>query len=199
MAKLKVKLQAHHHILIHNDLANVAHRFKTTVDKRLELEDREGISLEIMAALAFIAFTTEARLNFIGFKIFGDKWGERENPYEKVRNLCKVLNLSCDFGKRPFKTMEDVQRLRNGMAHGKPIELQVDETIEVDEDDLEELGAIRPPEWEGLVTADFLNLAYEDCDRIWKTFLNAAGLTVFDTLTRAQVSTSLIERISGDA
>ena len=46
MAKLKVRLKAHRHIYIHNDIGNAAFYFKSRVDERAAKGDREGIGLE---------------------------------------------------------------------------------------------------------------------------------------------------------
>lgn len=192
--KVKVRLEAQHHILIHNDLANAAYRFKTTVEERLAKDDREGLSLEIMAALTFMAFTSEARFNFLGFKLVKG-WNEGANALDKVNLVCTTLGVNNDFAARPYMTLKQVQKFRNTLAHGKPKERLIDTTIVASEDELEGLGVIEAPEWETFVNAEFMAQAHDDLNQIWKDLLGAAKLTIFETLTRGQVSTSFIEKV----
>ena len=51
MNKMKVRLRAHRHIYIHNDIGNAAFYFKKRVDERIANDDRKGVGLEIIAGL----------------------------------------------------------------------------------------------------------------------------------------------------
>jgi hypothetical protein len=69
MAKIRVRLKAHRHIYIHNDIGNAVFYFKNRVDERIAKGDHDGVGLEIIAGLTLLAFEVEARFNFLGAKL----------------------------------------------------------------------------------------------------------------------------------
>ncbi|QRM39468.1 hypothetical protein F3X89_17390 [Rhizobium rhizogenes] len=126
--KIKVRLQQNRYVLIHNDLANTGFYFRKRIEKRLATDDREGISLEMMACLTMMAFAIEARFNFLGAELIPD-WEEREAWKKKIKRVAKHLGIQADFGKRPFKTLGLLQEFRDTFAHGKPEVLKFDKEI----------------------------------------------------------------------
>jgi hypothetical protein len=84
MAKIKVRLKAHHHFYIHNDIGNAAFYFKNRVDERIAKNDHDGVGLEIMAGLTLLAFEAEARFNFLGAKLITG-WNEGGKTIKKIK------------------------------------------------------------------------------------------------------------------
>jgi hypothetical protein len=131
MEKIKVRRQAKSHIYVHNDLSNGAYHFYKKVNERLANNDREGIAFDILAELIFLAFTVEAKINFLGNR-FVVGWKEMDPFWKKLKLVLKHLNLKVDFTKRPYSTIQNLKDLRNSLAHGKPLHLELDEEVIVD-------------------------------------------------------------------
>lgn len=101
--KIKVRFQKDSEILVHNDLSNAAYYFETRVGERLEKDDREGIAFDIIAGLIMVAFTFEAQLNFLGWKLIPE-WTKRERSLsfrDRTEAVRGALRLETDWGKSP--------------------------------------------------------------------------------------------------
>jgi hypothetical protein len=79
------------------------------------------------------------------------------------------------------------------LAHGKPQEIQVEETVVATEAELAKKGALSH-EYEQFVTEAFVAQAYEDVDAIWKDLVKRAGLTVIDTITSGGVEYTITQK-----
>src|SRR5229473_3048469 len=86
LARIKVRKQAKKHIYVHNDLSNAAYHFNKKVNKRLANNDMEGIAFDILAELIFLAFSIEAKTNFLGTKLIGG-WNERRPFLTKFKQV----------------------------------------------------------------------------------------------------------------
>jgi antitoxin component HigA of HigAB toxin-antitoxin module len=193
MAKIRVRLKAHRNIYIHNDIGNVAFYFKNRVDQRIANGDRDGVGLEIIAGLTFLAFEVEARFNFLGAKLITD-WNERVPAMEKVEQIYSHLGVTPDFPVRPYSNIRKLKNFRDTLAHGKPEDRYFDQEVEATPEELEAMGILHA-EWEDYIDHGFFQEAYDDVEKIWKELLAKSGLTVFDTLTHGGSQTSFIEHV----
>lgn len=193
MEKIKVRRQAKKHIYVHNDLSNAAYHFYEKVNERFADNDREGIAFDILAELIFLAFTIEAKLNFLGHKLVVG-WKERKPFEDKLKLVLKHLGLNVDFNKRPYSTIRSLKDLRDSLAHGKPLHLELDEEAIVDASEATESLDLSA-EWESYCTEEFAKQAYEDVNEIWKRLLSASKLALFDTLSGGERSITFIEKI----
>lgn len=191
--KIKVKLKEHKHLYIHNDLANAAYYFKGRLEERQKNNDHEGVSLEMMACLTMIAFTIEARINFLGWKLI-ENWDERSPYLKKVEAVVGHLGLTYDDKIRPYKTIRELKDFRDTLAHGKPIELFNEQEIITTQDELEKRGYLTA-DWQKLLRPDFIKDAYDDMNGIWNDLLKRAKLEVFDTLSGGGSSVTFIEHV----
>lgn len=192
MERIKVRRQAKKHIYVHNDLSNAAYHFNKRINERFANEDTRGISFDILAELVFLAFTVEAKLNFLGSKLIGS-WKERKPFRPKLDLVLSHLGLNVDFDSRPYSTINTLKELRDSLAHGKPLLLELDEEAVVDasEDDSIDLRA----DWESYCTKEFANEAYSDVNEIWRQLLATSKLTLFETLSGGEQSISFIEKV----
>jgi|SRR5271166_4562597 len=190
MAKTKVRLKAHRHVYIHNDIGNAVFYFKNRVDERIANNDRDGVGLEIMAGLTLLAFEVEARFNFLGAKLIRD-WNERTPAIEKVKQVCSHLEVAPDFSVRPYLNVEKLKNFRDTLAHGKPEDKYFDDEVEATVEQLEEMRVLHA-DWQAYLKQDFFHEAYDDVEKIWKELLAKSGLTVFDTLTHGGSQMSFI-------
>jgi len=192
MEKIKVRRQAKKHIYVHNSLSNAAYHFKQTVDERVEKDELTGITFDILAVLIFLAFTVEAKINFLGYKLF-PSWAERDPFLSKLKRVVAHLSLQADFGTRPYSTIKTLKDLRDSLAHGKPVYLEWDEEVVIDADQVDPMVDLRA-DWESHCTQDFAQQAYDDVQEIWNQLLSASKISLFDTLTGGEGSSEFIEK-----
>ena len=96
-------------------------------------DHREGSLLNLQASAVFHAFTFEAYLNHVGVNeiVFWDEI-DRISYWRKLKIIGKHLGLSINPGVPPFQGILELFSLRNTLAHGRTIEIDV--TYEVDEE-----------------------------------------------------------------
>ncbi|WP_297754644.1 hypothetical protein [uncultured Shimia sp.] len=173
---------------IHNELGSIAHHLKSIVDGKLATGDREGLALEMTACLTFIAFEMEAKVNFIGWKVFGDAWEERSGIEKKINKLCSELKLSNDWKARPLATVRDLKELRDTLAHGKPEIVDENKVVDVEPEIWDALKG----QWERVVTVEFVNQAYKDTHLFWQQMLSSAEIKEYETVTSGGHSLSTV-------
>lgn len=195
MEKYRVRRQLKKNIYIHNDLSNAAFHFRKSVDSRLSEGNRKGIAFEIMACLSLLAFSFEARINFLGSKMFQDKWKEKQAFHNKVNQVLNELELGLSKEERPYLSVEKLKVFRDSIAHGKPCTVEVDEVVEVDEDDLESVIDLSAG-WEEFCEETVMYEIYEDIEKIWQIMLSKSGLELFDSVTHGSGGITRIEKIA---
>ena len=194
MAKIRAKYEGTQNIYVHNDLSNAAHHFKGIIEAKIKADDRKGIAFDYLACMMMLAFTSEAQINFIGQKLI-DPWEERQPIKDKFKAVLKHLGITPDWNKRPYSSIVLLKEFRDLIAHGKPVDIDIDEEIVAKAEDLER-PKILDGEWVKYCSHDTVMETYDDVDAIWQELLTAAGIPVFETLTRGAGSLTYIETIS---
>jgi hypothetical protein len=119
-------------VYVHNDISQAATTFKDATQEKAK-GDRTGIGYYGMATAVLTAFAFEAKLNFMGAQLAKNNkipsWNEFQSWDKKVKVVFGALGLSTDKTTRPLATMEKMKRLRDTVAHGKPVELTTTEII----------------------------------------------------------------------
>lgn len=189
----KYELQIEAERFIHNDLSNTAHHFTKVVKEKHETENTGGVALDTMAGLIFSAFSIEAKLNFVGWRVLEDDWPERANFFKKLKRLYDALGLDFDKESEPLPTISRLLEFRNTLAHGKPeIVKQHKQVADVEP----EIWAALSGQWEADVSLDFLEKCRAAEKSLWDTLLEAAGIDIYDTLTRGnQCLTKLFDSV----
>jgi hypothetical protein len=137
--------------------------------------DREkGSYYTIMGSLLLSAFTFEAYVNHLGDKTF-PFWVQIEatRVLDKYAVLYKQLNISPDFGVRPYQTLQQLFRFRNAIAHGKSVLLREAKEVDASSDLHEHMPKA---EWEDYATLANAERAREDISAIVTELHKAAGL-----------------------
>jgi len=139
------------------------------------LEHAEGLPTGsfyfYMMAATFSAFTVEAFLNHLGERRV-PSWAALERrlgPREKLVLLRKALHLSVDGTRRPFRTLNDMLRVRNALAHGRTLETFSDIPV-ASADDWPE------PDWKKLCRPASVCRMVEDADRMVQHLNAEAGV-----------------------
>jgi hypothetical protein len=188
---LRIRKTATNHIHIHNDISNTASHLRKRVEDMEASGKRDGIALDITACLVMLAFTSEARINFIGArKVEGwNEWG----PFtKKVNAVLAELEIEPDYSARPYSAIKLLQSFRNIIAHGKPSTIKVDELIEAGPGDRYDDGELKG-DWEECLNVDFMRQCSDDINQIWEEFLAVSGIERYETLTHGSYSFDLVE------
>lgn len=182
---------------IHNDLSSAAFYFKEGVAERLKRDERDGIFLQMMAALVMTAFSLEAYLNFLGSQKVAN-WNDRMAISGKLKTLCDEFGVAQDETDRPFSTVAELVALRNTLAHGKP--QIIDTKIEVIGTHDELMARMRGPkaEWETKVAPEFVETAYDDVEEIWRRLLTAAKIETIETTGRESAGLEFLAFVETD-
>lgn len=154
--------------------ADLNHAANVLIKKSEESE--KGSFYTVMSSLILTAFTFEAYLNHLGEATF-DFWEEIE--FTKILNkhsiLCKQLNISPDFSRRPYQTLKALFKFRNTIAHGKSKIMTSSKEVSADSDPFE-LGKDIKTEWEEYCTLENAKKAKEDIEEIIIELNDEAGL-----------------------
>jgi hypothetical protein len=180
--RIRALMTNDHVDLIHNDLASAALYLKGRVEDALAHGGRrDGVFLDLMAALTMTAFTFEAYLNFLGWKAV-PSWAERARTTQKMKLLRKTLGISTDYNNRPYSTIRTLIKIRNMLAHGQPFlpEQRQWEDVGTDSELKRKLRNYKPA-YERLITPDFLSEAHADVEAIWIEMLAAANIETHET------------------
>ena len=180
--KYEVRTQAE--IFIHNDLSNCAFSFLETAREKYECGNTDGVYHDLMGALVFSAFAVEAKINFVGWKVFQDGWNERLPIEAKVNKLNQEFELGLGWDERPLQTIKQLKSFRNTLAHGKPEAINETNVVEV----MPDVRSALEGQWEQRVSLDFVIQCRDDIDELWRKLLCAAHIEINDTITSGGIS-----------
>jgi hypothetical protein len=113
----------------------------------------------------------------------------------KFERVAKKLNIPVEYGSRPHKTVKLLKEFRDTLAHGKPFEIDQEQELIATYEELDRSKLLQA-EWEKrFLTEEFVSRAHDDSETIWKTFLQASGLSVFDTITHGDRNIQFISYV----
>jgi hypothetical protein len=195
--KVRARVTQKSRLYIHNDLSNAAFHFKGTIDAKEATDDRAGITFEYMACAVMLAFTFEAKINFMGWKLIPG-WKEFQSFHDKADQVFAKLGLELDWGKRPYSSLLAMKRFRDEIAHGKPIVIERDEIVVMKAEELDRRMSLKSP-WQDGCTPHLVNLASDDLAVVWHRMLDASGLEIFDTISSGEGGLLFIEKVMESA
>jgi len=198
MAKLRAMVQKTRKVYIHNDLSGATSHIKQTIEAKLDRKDRRGIAFDYMACAVMLAFSFEANLNFVGYKLFQKDWNERARWGDKVNRVFQHLKIPQDRAARPYSSVVRLKSVRDLLAHGKPVESEHEEIVEATADDLDR-GIDLSGEWEKACAHDSVFEAFDDVESLWRDMLQRADISHFDTLTRGNGGITVLETLEESA
>lgn len=155
-------------------------------------QEPKGSYYTTMSALLLTAFTFEAYLNHLGEKTI--RFWEEIEPIkimDKYSVLCKNMDITPDFSKRPYQTLRALFKFRNAIAHGKSQILR--ETKKVSSQD--SLHNYAPKaHWEEYSVVQNAKRAKDDVSQIIIELHKAAGLGEYPFISGMAIGeTSVIE------
>lgn len=191
MSSEEYRVTGQNRILIHRDLENAAYYFRTRIEKRMKEGDIEGLSHERMACMVLLAFSFEAYINFVGNEVIG-KWNEREAFHKKLNIVLEDLKIQADWKKRPYSSIERLKKVRDLLAHGKPIIQKVDVVVKERGGREEEDATNIDHAWEDLCKYEVVFETYDDVDAIWRQLIDASRIDISENQTSSDVSIEVI-------
>lgn len=166
---------------IHNELSNASHFHAQTAKDKIEASATDGVFFDMMASLVFASFALEANANFVGWKLEGAEWDEEASLKKKINRLASKLGLPNDWETEPLSIVRQLTEVRNTLAHGKPKFISENDVSDVQIDVRSTLNA----EWEETIQLGFVEKAEMAIDCLWHSWLEAADISVVDTLSYA--------------
>jgi hypothetical protein len=192
--KVRARITQTKRLYIHNDLSTAALHFKDNIDAKENGDDRRGgKTYEYMACAVMLAFTFEAKINFMGWKLIPE-WREFQSFHDKADQVFAKLGLELDWGKRPYSSLLAMKRFRDEIAHGKPLVVQRDEIVVMKAEELDRRVDLTGKWQDGCQPHD-VNLACDDLDVVWHRMLDASGLEILDTISGGEGGILFIEKI----
>ncbi|SCB28457.1 hypothetical protein GA0061099_1004158 [Bradyrhizobium yuanmingense] len=198
--KIKARVQKSKRVFVHNDLSQAAMYHAGVIQEKLGKGSRDAIMYDGMACAVMVAFTFEANVNFIGFELNEagklPDWKERESFMEKLKKVFGALGIPVELDKRPLKSMERMKKLRDTLAHGKPVYAEYDEVLirAPEEIDLFGGGGLSAG-WETECKPEVVKQAREDLEDLWKLMIQKSGLNLWDTMTSGDGGITFIEHV----
>jgi len=191
---VKAAVQETRTVNIHNDLANAAWWFKNSIVEK-QKSGGDGITIDCMACATMLAFTWEAYLNYFGNELFKDDWDELEDNDGKAGRVLEKLGIKPDWSCRPYQSITTLMKLRDTFAHGKPAVTVEEKAVFGKAEKISKKKVNLSGDWERLCTPELITRAHDDLDQIFKAMLEASGLSLFDTMSRAEGSISFVESV----
>jgi hypothetical protein len=182
-------------VRIHNDLANAAFYFKNIIVEK-EAKGGEGIILDCMACATMLAFTWEAYLNFFGSELLKDTWDEKRELEVKENAVLEKLGIKPDWAKQPYGSVRTLTKIRNWLAHGKPIEKHITKQVIKGVEKVTSRKIDVSGDWQTLCKPAVVVRAHDDLDAIFKEMLQASGIALIDTLSSGQGSITFTEIVT---
>ncbi len=181
-------------VRIHNDLANAAFFYKNIIEEKRK-NGGPGISIDCMACATMLAFTWEAYLNFFGSELLRPDWNEMEKLDVKETLVLGKLSIKADWGKQPYSSVRLLTKIRDWLAHGKPVERVITKAVVKGVEKVTGRNIDLSGEWKSLCTPVLVLKAHDNLDIIFRQMLEASGIAVIDTLSSGEGSITFTETV----
>lgn len=164
------------HVYPHNDLFNLADYHLEVINRKASTGCLDAVGLDCMSCLVALAFAVEAMINFVGSKKISS-WKERRPFQDKLTEVAKELGFSVDSRIDPYKTLMELKKIRDDMAHGKPSECTVAVTSS------SALRRAMAAPWDDFLTPAYANHAFAQANALRDQLLTLSGIPTGDTVT----------------
>lgn len=160
----------------HNDLMNLSFYNMQNIEKKLEMEDGDGIALDCLNCIISLAFASEAIINCIGERCI-DKWLEKMPFYKKFNLVCGADNKNNE----PYTTIIKLKELRDNLAHPKPRR----QVVIMEKYSCSDVKKLMGQPWDDFCSPEFVRDAYEKVKIFECDLLEKYGVEHHDVGTRA--------------
>ena len=95
------------------------------------MNSEEGSFYNCLCSIVMNAFCLEAYVNHVGMDHFPN-WDEWASPLDKLERVTSEVGIQVHYGKRPFRSIKEVNKFRNSLAHGRTAVTPISYTEETD-------------------------------------------------------------------
>lgn len=191
MAKVKARVTGHRKLYIHNTLEGAAHFTKGVIEAKLQEVKRDGLGFDYMTCAMMLAFSFEARLNFMGAR-YAQPWNEWMRWKAKANHVFKAIGIEPDWTKRPYTSLEKMKVLRDTIAHGKPLEEDLDYLVTGEQEEIRASVNLRQA-WEAMVTHEEVMQSYDDTEQVWQDMIVKSQIGVHELIDQAEYAIEILQ------
>jgi hypothetical protein len=193
MAKVRARVTGHRKLYIHNTLEGAAHFTKGVIEKKIKEGKRDGIGFDYMICAVMLAFSFEAKLNFMGAK-YAKPWNEWTIWKTKANHVFNAIGIKPDWTKRPYTSLEKMKAFRDKIAHGKPLKEDLDYEVTGEQDEIRASLNLRQA-WEAMVTHEEVMQSYDDTEQVWQDMIKKSQIDVHELIDQAEFSIEVLQRL----
>lgn len=142
----------------------------------------EGSFYELLTAVLMSALAFEAALNQAGVHVWGEKsarWAaiERSSPMDKFAAIAEEVGFAFSTGARPYQTVDYLIRVRNDIAHGKPMRYKaaIARSVADANPGFHQVPKLSP-RWEQACTPAFAGRAMQDVEALSDALCEHIGM-----------------------
>lgn len=115
----EIRFRLKQYVYPHNDLRDMADYHIGNILLKISQKSTNGLRYECMSSVIALAFSVEALINMVGWWRVPD-WVERDKFAAKTRVLEKRFHIRLDKDTEPFKSIMQLKKIRDDLAHAKP-------------------------------------------------------------------------------
>jgi hypothetical protein len=193
MAKVKARVTGHRKLYIHSTLEGAAHFIKGVIEEKVKEGKRDGLGFDYMTCAVMLAFSLEAKLNFMGAK-YAKPWNELMRWKAKANHVFKAIGIEPDWTKRPYVSLEKMKVFRDTVAHGKPLEETLDYEATGEEAEIRASLNLRQA-WEAMISHEEVMQSYDDTERVWQDMVVKSQIDVHELRDQAEFSIQVLQRL----
>lgn len=194
MGIVKARVTGQRKLHIHNTLENSAHFIKGVIEEKISKNERDGIGFDYMTLGIMLAFDFEAKVNFIGAR-YAKPWNEFQKWKPKLKLVFKTLGITVDWNKRPYMSLVSMKTFRDTIAHGKPVDENLDYEVTDEEENIRKAFSLKQA-WEEMVTHDEIMQAYADTESVWKEMVQKSGIDTIELFDQVEYAIEVKQRLS---
>jgi hypothetical protein len=129
------------------------------------------------------AISFEAKMNFMGAR-YVKPWNESMRWKQKANSVLKAIGIDPRWSERPYASLERMKKFRDMLAHGKPVEEDVDYEFLGEESEMQK-GFLKRA-WETLIDHAEVMQCYEDTENVWKDMIIKSKIDPNDLLDQGE-------------
>jgi hypothetical protein len=162
----------------HHDLLNLAFYHFEIINEKTKSDESEGIGLDCTSCLIALSIGVEGLINFCGDKLVSN-WNERNPYHKKLKKVAKAIKLEFDVTVEPLLTLSKLKKLRDELAHPKPL-------IKSGKiNNKNELNKLMETSWDSFCNPDFVQHAFKQVNEFEKIIYSIPLIQQSGILTSA--------------
>lgn len=114
----------------------------------------------------------------------------------KYINSLTALGIKPDWGKQPYNSIRILTKIRNWLAHGKPVEKTITKKVLQGVETVTDRKIDVSGDWQKLCTPVLVLRAHDDLDVIFREMVKASGIPLIQTLSGGDAAVTITEVVT---